>query len=446
MTAEGTTLAEQSASTEKPASRLSDEVKVSWADDLWFVRDGRWLTMRRAAIIAVMTILAAPVSWLTVLAMSPQVKKSSVGVNAHTQIAEQVGHFVTPSDQPATDPLQLLRRESEPIAADLANVRNILDAPRPRLILVTPAEKPIERSVIDEIARICTLKTLSCVQLDLLTAGFSKVSHVLPHATVHIERNVEASNRPDGLYLYDAAGHLRWYCRASRLAATAQEFPVAVQGIVAESLWQKEWEPELAAARQAMPLVPTDVNPKSKSIPRHTTRGTIESGRLRLSSIDGEVTDAVNPAKGWTPLRSSWAVVDYPEKAGKRPTLLVFWATWCVPCVKEFPLIDRLHEQYRSKVLFVGLADEPDSPVARQRIADVLKPYGFRLHYLQRNSAVSRAVFNKADAPLPAFALFDENGVLVTTQIGSIADAHNAETLHTSLDQITAKQTKAAKN
>lgn len=448
MTAEDTTVAERSAPTAKSASRLNDEVKVSWVDELWFVRDGRWLTMRRAAIIAVMTILAAPVSWLTVLAMSPQVKKPTVAGNTHPPVAEHFGHFVTPADQPASDPLQLLRRENEPVAADLADVRSILDSPRPRLILVTPAEAPIERSVINEIARMCVPNTLLCVQLDLVAERPSNMPHILPHANVHVERGVAAANRPDGLYLYDSAGHLRWDCPAAHVAAAAHDFSVVAQMIIAESLWQKEGESELVRARPI--LQPTagdvrqDVRPQSTpAVPPVSSRSA--GGRLRLSAIDGQVADALNPSRGWTPLRSSWAVVDYPKTIGKHPTLLVFWATWCLPCVKEFPLIDQLRDQYRSRVLFVGLADEQESPVARQRIAEVVKSYNFRLHYLLKNSSVSRTVFKRADAPLPAFALFDENGELVTTQVGSIADPHNAETLRASLDRVTAKQKPVAK-
>jgi thiol-disulfide isomerase/thioredoxin len=36
-------------------------------------------------------------------------------------------------------------------------------------------------------------------------------------------------------------------------------------------------------------------------------------------------------------------------------TLLHFWATWCPPCVKEFPDIVRLHESFKGRRLRVVL-------------------------------------------------------------------------------------------
>ena len=47
--------------------------------------------------------------------------------------------------------------------------------------------------------------------------------------------------------------------------------------------------------------------------------------------------------------------------------LLNFWATWCVPCVKEFPHLQRLQEQYRDRGLQV-LAVSVDRPASRANI------------------------------------------------------------------------------
>jgi thiol-disulfide isomerase/thioredoxin len=55
-------------------------------------------------------------------------------------------------------------------------------------------------------------------------------------------------------------------------------------------------------------------------------------------------------------------------------TLLVFWATWCQPCIMEIPALVRLHEKYQGKnfrVLSVNV-DDPDG----QKVRAISREYG----------------------------------------------------------------------
>ena len=48
-----------------------------------------------------------------------------------------------------------------------------------------------------------------------------------------------------------------------------------------------------------------------------------------------------------------------------KPLLINFWATWCAPCVREMPLIDRFHREYGPRGWQVlGLAIDRPAPVA----------------------------------------------------------------------------------
>jgi thiol-disulfide isomerase/thioredoxin len=50
------------------------------------------------------------------------------------------------------------------------------------------------------------------------------------------------------------------------------------------------------------------------------------------------------------------------DKRG-RPLLINFWATWCPPCVKELPEIDRFARGHGQRLSVVGLAIDSADPV-----------------------------------------------------------------------------------
>ena len=55
-------------------------------------------------------------------------------------------------------------------------------------------------------------------------------------------------------------------------------------------------------------------------------------------------------------------------------TLLNIWATWCVPCQKEFPDIERIHREYGPRGLRV-LAVSVDSNIDDTKIREFMRRY-----------------------------------------------------------------------
>jgi len=170
-----------------------------------------------------------------------------------------------------------------------------------------------------------------------------------------------------------------------------------------------------------------------------STTTTLGVGGLRLTSIVGQIKDARNVNSPWTPLNTSW-FMQVLKKTRKRPTLLVFGATWCAPFVSDFPMLDGMRDQYQSRVLFVGLVDEQDTPSTRERIARLVEPHDFKLHYFLKDASIHRTVFKKEEVLLPAFALFDANDELVATFVGSLGVPKNAEALRASLDKVSGER------
>lgn len=62
---------------------------------------------------------------------------------------------------------------------------------------------------------------------------------------------------------------------------------------------------------------------------------------------------------------------------GQEAVLINFWATWCVPCVEEFPMIVELAEQYRDKAVKVYFVSV-DWLDERHKAVDFLEQHGVR--------------------------------------------------------------------
>ena len=99
-----------------------------------------------------------------------------------------------------------------------------------------------------------------------------------------------------------------------------------------------------------------------------------------------------------------------------KPLVLNFWATWCPPCVKEMPELDRFARQFAGRGgQVLGLA--VDNPTAvRQFLARTPVSYAIGLSGFD-GSALSRKLGNTTGA-LPFTAVFNRAGVLVQRKLG----------------------------
>lgn len=99
-----------------------------------------------------------------------------------------------------------------------------------------------------------------------------------------------------------------------------------------------------------------------------------------------------------------------------QPLVLNFWGTWCPPCVKEMPELDRFARQFASQGWrVVGLA--VDNPQAvREFLARSPVSYSIGLAGFE-GSELTRKLGNSL-AGLPFTVVFDRSGALVQRHAG----------------------------
>jgi thiol-disulfide isomerase/thioredoxin len=98
------------------------------------------------------------------------------------------------------------------------------------------------------------------------------------------------------------------------------------------------------------------------------------------------------------------------------PLVLNFWATWCPPCIKEMPALDRFQRQFAAQGWrVVGLAvDNPQAVrefLARMPVSYTIGLAGFE------GAALSRQLGNQQGG-LPFTAVFDRQGAVVQRRLG----------------------------
>lgn len=104
-----------------------------------------------------------------------------------------------------------------------------------------------------------------------------------------------------------------------------------------------------------------------------------------------------------------------------RPLLLNFWATWCPPCVREMPLLDRFqrtHAQRGWQVL--GLAI--DRPAAVREFLQ-RSPVGFPIGLAGLDGTSLAKDLGNTAGGLPFSALFDARGELRDRHLGELQEA-----------------------
>jgi len=129
------------------------------------------------------------------------------------------------------------------------------------------------------------------------------------------------------------------------------------------------------------------------------------------------------------------------EGENQKPLLINFWATWCAPCIEEFPDLVKIDNDYKGKIDFITVTLD-DVEELNTGVPKFLKKMNagmptFLLKTDDEGAAIS-AVYNDWQGGLPFTIFFDGKGMMIYNRQGKIV----VDTLRKELD----KQISVAQN
>ncbi|WP_312075508.1 TlpA disulfide reductase family protein [Chryseobacterium sp.] len=110
-----------------------------------------------------------------------------------------------------------------------------------------------------------------------------------------------------------------------------------------------------------------------------------------------------------------------------KPLFLNFWGTWCPPCRKEWPSIQKLYDGRKDHVDFVLIAMNDQEDAVRK----FLKENNYNVPVYIAQSPISEKILPKV---FPTTFLLDKNGRIIIKE--DAATNWDAESVHQFIDNI----------
>ncbi len=113
------------------------------------------------------------------------------------------------------------------------------------------------------------------------------------------------------------------------------------------------------------------------------------------------------------------------------PVVLNFWASWCVPCREETPLLVRLHRVYGPRgIVFVGVNTQDEARDARRFMGQ------YHVDYPVVISSDERLIVTYGIFGLPTTVFIDAGGTVRSREAGGFLGARGEQALTAELDRL----------
>jgi cytochrome c biogenesis protein CcmG/thiol:disulfide interchange protein DsbE len=109
-----------------------------------------------------------------------------------------------------------------------------------------------------------------------------------------------------------------------------------------------------------------------------------------------------------------------------KPAVVNVWASWCIPCRAEAPLLNAAYEKYGDRVVFIGVDVQDTQAGAREFLDEFGLPF---VHYFDPK----RDIANKLGGfGVPNTFFFAPGGVLINSHLGILDE----RTLALNIDEL----------
>ncbi len=101
-----------------------------------------------------------------------------------------------------------------------------------------------------------------------------------------------------------------------------------------------------------------------------------------------------------------------------KPVVLNFWATWCVPCATEMPLLNEMQRRYEGRVVFIAASVDFDD-LKPQVVMFIKKHHGDALNVMMGAELDNLHDFGLAQA-MPGTVFIDAEGKIIDRASGGL--------------------------
>lgn len=123
------------------------------------------------------------------------------------------------------------------------------------------------------------------------------------------------------------------------------------------------------------------------------------------------------------PLKNLSELDTIKQNAKGNVLLINFWASWCAPCVKEFPELVKLYKDYKDKgfkIVFISLDDLGDIdkkviPFLKQQKVDFISYY----NNLEKPDELIDYIDKNWQGAIPSTYIYDKAGVMQKSILGN---------------------------
>lgn len=149
---------------------------------------------------------------------------------------------------------------------------------------------------------------------------------------------------------------------------------------------------------------------------------------ILLGACGGDIEAAPSPRPDLTPITAEGFAAHL--ETIDRPAVVNVWASWCLPCRSEAPLLDEAFATYGDQVEFIGIDVQDNQTDAKQ----FLEEFGLDFdHFFDRNREIPNA-YGGIGTPITFF--FAPGGELVAAHNGVVDE----RTLALNIDELLARR------